>query len=156
MSPGGIVVTWSKASRSSVENWCCKKYVCRRWLDIDGSSRLLFNLMTREKWRCGVRCPRTSASFKLILLLWSDWDVKDVNYWWGAAIAQWIHLHLPSCCPGFEYQADHLHFNHFIELCNVETTKISKKRHGLAHFKIYWRMIWTNCGQSYKSSGSCC
>ena len=28
----------------------------------------------------------------------------------GAAIAQWIRLHLPSCCPGFDYQAQHLHF----------------------------------------------
>ena len=29
---------------------------------------------------------------------------------WGAAIAQWIHLRLPSCHPGFESQARHLHF----------------------------------------------
>ena len=31
---------------------------------------------------------------------------------WGAAIAQWIRLCLPSCCPEFESQADHLHFYH--------------------------------------------
>ena len=36
--------------------------------------------------------------------------------WWqsyyhcGAAIAQWIRLHLPSCCPGFESQAHYLCF----------------------------------------------
>ena len=29
-----------------------------------------------------------------------------------AAIAQSIHLHLPSCYPGFESQAHHLHFYH--------------------------------------------
>ena len=26
----------------------------------------------------------------------------------GAAIAQLIRLRLPSCCPGFEYQAHHI------------------------------------------------
>ena len=38
-------------------------------------------------------------------------DIPD-NYPFqrGAAIAQWIHLHLPSCCPGFESPAYHLHF----------------------------------------------
>ena len=29
---------------------------------------------------------------------------------WGAAIAQWIRLRLPSCRPGFESQAHHLCF----------------------------------------------
>ena len=29
---------------------------------------------------------------------------------WGAAIAQWICLRLPFCCPGFESQAHHLRF----------------------------------------------
>ena len=29
---------------------------------------------------------------------------------WGAAIAQWIRLRLPSCHPGFESQAHHLGF----------------------------------------------
>ena len=53
---------------------------------------------------------------------------------WGAAIAQWIRLRLPSCRPGFESQAHHLRFHEFIELCNVGKTKINKKRPGLAHF----------------------
>ena len=43
----------------------------------------------------------------------------------GAAIAQWIRLRLPSCCNGFESQAHHLCFHQFIELCNVEKTKIN-------------------------------
>ena len=30
----------------------------------------------------------------------------------GAAIAQWIRLLLPSCCPRFESQACHLCFFH--------------------------------------------
>ena len=29
---------------------------------------------------------------------------------WGAAIAKWIRLCLPSCRPGFESQANHLSF----------------------------------------------
>ena len=35
--------------------------------------------------------------------------IKKINLR-GAAIAQWIRLHLPSCCPGFESQAHHLCF----------------------------------------------
>ena len=46
----------------------------------------------------------------------------------GAAIAQWICLRLPSCRPGFESQAHHLCFHRFIELCNVEKTKVKQKR----------------------------
>ena len=47
----------------------------------------------------------------------------------GAAMAQWIHLRLLSCCLGFKSQADHLHFNQFIfELYHLEKTKINKKK----------------------------
>ena len=53
----------------------------------------------------------------------------------GAAIAQWIHLRLPSCCPWFESQAHHLCFYQIIfELLHVEKTKINKKRPGSTHF----------------------
>ena len=38
------------------------------------------------------------------------WRLHIVYKVCGAAIAQWIRLHLPSCCPGFDYQAQHLHF----------------------------------------------
>ena len=51
------------------------------------------------------------------------------------AVAQWICLHLPSCRPGFESQAHHLHFYQFeFEWWRVEKTKINRKR-GLAHLK---------------------
>ena len=33
-------------------------------------------------------------------------------YQWGAAIAQWIHLHLPFCRPRLESQGHQLHFYH--------------------------------------------
>ena len=29
-------------------------------------------------------------------------SVGQTNLWWGAAVAQWIRLHLTSCRPGFE------------------------------------------------------
>ena len=45
----------------------------------------------------------------------------------GAAISQWICLHLPSCRPGFESHTQHLHFHQFNELCNVKKTKITEK-----------------------------
>ena len=54
---------------------------------------------------------------------------------WGAAIAQWICLHLPFCRPRFESQAHQLRFYQFIfELCHVEKPKINKNEGGLAHF----------------------
>ena len=54
----------------------------------------------------------------------------------GSAIAQWIRLCLPSCRPEFESQAHYLCFHRFIELCNVEKTKMkTKKRLGLAYLK---------------------
>ena len=67
--------------------------------------------------------------------------IKKINLR-GAAIAQWIRLHLPSCCPGFESQAHHLCFFQFIKfklyIChlnrNVKRTKINKKRPRIAHF----------------------
>ena len=34
---------------------------------------------------------------------------KPIDFW-GAAIAQWIRLRLPSYRPGFESQANHLRF----------------------------------------------
>ena len=32
---------------------------------------------------------------------------------WGAAVAQWIGVCLPSCCPNFESHAHHLCFHQF-------------------------------------------
>ena len=52
-----------------------------------------------------------------------------------AAIAHWICLQLPSCHPGFKPQAHHLCIRQFIELCNVEKTKINKKEAGIDPFK---------------------
>ena len=40
---------------------------------------------------------------------------------------KWIRLRLPSCRSEFESQAHHLRFRQFIELCNVEKTKINRK-----------------------------
>ena len=38
----------------------------------------------------------------------------------GAAIAQWNSLHLPSCRPGFESQANHLSFYFiYIQICAI-------------------------------------
>ena len=62
---------------------------------------------------------------------------------WGAAIAQWIRLQLPSCCSEFKSQAHHICFFQFIlfklYIChlnwNMKRTKQNKKRPGLAHFK---------------------
>ena len=48
---------------------------------------------------------------------------------WGAAIAQWIRLLLPSCHPGFESQAHHLSFYKFIiVLCGKDENKRKRVR----------------------------
>ena len=58
----------------------------------------------------------------------------------SAAVAQWIHLRLPSCRPGFESQAHHLCFYQFkfefktVTCWNDENKQ--KKRPGLAILKI--------------------
>ena len=53
----------------------------------------------------------------------------EVLQFWGAAIAQWIHLQLPSCRPRFESQAHHLHFyilqSNLCYICHVERMKIN-------------------------------
>ena len=62
---------------------------------------------------------------------------EQKNAYQGATIAQWIHVRLPSCRPGFESQAHLLHFYQYIfELRHAEKTKKNKLRPGLAHFKI--------------------
>ena len=62
---------------------------------------------------------------------------------WAAAIAQWIHLRLPSCHPGFESQAHHLCFYHFIfELCCVEKTKIHQKEARIDPLKKFFKYFW--------------
>ena len=63
----------------------------------------------------------------------TEWSLTNIAR--GAAMAQWIRLRLPSCRPGFESQAHHLHFYQFIELCNVEKTKIRQKEAGIGPFK---------------------
>ena len=67
--------------------------------------------------------------------LGNDWETKTSRG--GAAVAQWTHLCLPSCCPGFESQTHHQCFYQFkfeFKLQHVEKTKLTEKRPGLAHF----------------------
>ena len=51
----------------------------------------------------------------------------------GAVIVQWIHLCLPSCYPGFETQAHHLHFYQIILICVMR--KKTKINIGIGPFK---------------------
>ena len=76
-----------------------------------------------------------------------------------AAIAQWICLRLPSCCPGFESQAHHLHFynlQYLCYICHVERTKINKKRPGLVHFlkKSVFEIYEITIGQQQQHNSS--
>ena len=54
---------------------------------------------------------------------------------WGAAIAQWIRLRLPSCRPGFESQAHHPRFYHNSQYVPYLSCERNKKRPDLVHFK---------------------
>ena len=51
----------------------------------------------------------TSISLASDLRVEKEQRMKNFELW-GAAIAQWICLRLPSCRPGFESQVHHLHF----------------------------------------------
>ena len=98
----------------------------------------------------------TLFSLCFCFIKWGDWSKEDtvksqhVGSQWNlgvlhilknniitlraTAIAQWIRLRLQSSHPRFESKAHYLCFHQFIQLCNVEKTKINKKRPGLAHF----------------------
>ena len=39
--------------------------------------------------------------------------IFSIKNTWGAAVTQWICLHLPCCLPGFDSLARHLHFYQF-------------------------------------------
>ena len=66
----------------------------------------------------------------------------------GAAIAQWIRLHLPSCCPGFWAQAHQICFYQFkFKLCLVEKTKINQRGRDFFYIicqcGIWILILWT-------------
>ena len=52
------------------------------------------------------------------------------SFLWGVAIARWIRLCIPSCCPEFESQAHHLCFlkNHFNSLCYLNQLRSTRSR----------------------------
>ena len=97
------------------------------------------------------------------------WKCERKNIW-GAAIARWIRLRLPSSRPGFESQSHHLCFFQFIKLklciCHLNWNKVQivylsleleceknenkQKEAGLAHFykmsilQLYLRRVVIN------------
>ena len=70
-------------------------------------------------------------------------------------IAQWIGLRLPSCGPGFDYQAQNLRFYililYYICHCAEKRIKINKKRPGLAHFLEKMKTVKAVKGQLTKA-----
>ena len=54
---------------------------------------------------------------------------------WGAAIAQWIRLHLLSCHPGFESKA-HYHYSQFVLYLPCEKNKSKQKVAGFCPYLI--------------------
>ena len=56
---------------------------------------------------------------------------------WGATIAQWIRLRLPSCRPGFESQARNLRFLFivFVLYLSCEKNENKQKEAGFGPFK---------------------
>ena len=69
-------------------------------------------------------------------------SIPTVNIWWewGAAIAPWFRLGLPSCGPGFESQAHHLCFFQFVLLkLYPENNENKQKEAGIGpFFNIWW------------------
>ena len=70
----------------------------------------------------------------------------------GAVTAQWMHLRLPFCIPGFEFQAHHLHFYHlestlsYICLCmHCENNKNKQKEAGFCPIKNQGPILKLKC-----------
>ena len=62
------------------------------------------------------------------------------SYEWHAAIAQWIHLCLPSCRPGFQSDAHHLRFiNLYLNCVMWKKTKVNKR--GLDWFNCFLKKV---------------
>ena len=75
-----------------------------------------FMFTKNEKKYWSTHCHPRRITFKMLLNSTAKCTVTYGNIikLWGATIAQWIRLHLPFCCHGFESQARHLHFYKFI------------------------------------------
>ena len=67
--------------------------------DSHGLNPAKVNLQLNSVWKSQIKQKRGR-----------DCLINKVYHPWGAAIAQWIPLHLPSCHPGFEAQEHHYAF----------------------------------------------
>ena len=99
----------SRRLESKDQDWLDAPYE-QNWLQLISMARYALCLVTS----C---CSRQTAC--CWLRWWGPWalliPVKAIRVGvrfykkdWGAAIAQWINLRLPSCRPGFKPQAHHL------------------------------------------------
>ena len=59
---------------------------------------------------------------------------EQKNAYQGAAIAQWIHVRLPSCRPGFESQAHLLHFINIYLNCVMRKRQKKQNEAGIGPF----------------------
>ena len=88
----------------------------------------------------GLKCGPSLVSFSLFSSRsqYNDKFIAKFDLNWDTAITQWIHLHLPSCHPGFESKAHHLCFYHLRSIlcyiCHVKRTKINQKEAGFGSF----------------------
>ena len=74
------------------------------------------------------------------------WSFKYINVR-GAAIAQWIRLRLPSCCPGFKSQACYLCI--FIyNICAILSFEKNKNKQKEAGFGPFFKKVY-KCFQNY-------
>ena len=76
----------------------------------------------------------TSAQSKL-------WKLYDR----GVSVAQWFHLHIPSCCPGFESQALHLRLLHLWSIYSISVKRLKGgrfflKKHYALKFRRYYHL----------------
>ena len=91
------------------------------------------------------------TELQFMIKLWSPKDLlqnKVIRAWKmfyrAAAISLWLRLFLPSCSPGFESQAHHLHFFQFILLkLQLEWEKDENKRKRGRDWPIFFRKCYT-------------
>ena len=106
--------------------WSIKILNTKNCFRPNGTIRYDLQSMAESQETCQIDFSQGHDSINQSIVLSFIKFLETFGQLWGAAVAQWIRLHHPSCRPGFESQAQHLCFYQF-ELGRVEKTKNKQK-----------------------------
>ena len=114
-----VVLKWRNCAKSGHTEWqrVIRKLTWTENILNDGAKKQPLDSLTKQEMIFN-RSSRRRAITQVIA--WPQTNIGYDNR--GAAIVQWIHLRLPSCCPGFESQAHHLCLNIYRQICAIFVT----------------------------------